>query len=87
MNEPTNKPTGPQPPKEPPKPRKPRITWKVVQPKHYLRAQEKKASGGKAAYTDYVVSLIERFEGGPAEGLTKEQTEAVLTAFEEKFSK
>lgn len=77
--------TKPSESKEAPKPRKPRIAWKVVEKRHYLRAQEKKASGGKAAYTDYVVSLIERFEGGPAEGLTKEQTEAVLVAFEEKF--
>ena len=87
MNEPTDKPTGPQEseaqaPKAPPKPK---ILWKAVEPRHYLAAQGIKAASGKTAYNAYVVSLVERLEGEEPKDLTKAQQEAVLSAFEEKF--
>lgn len=99
MDEQTKEPTetkpkdstpGPQPPKASATPAarpqaKPKITWKAVEPRHYQRAQEKKAAGGKTAYTEYVVSLVERFEGGPVVGLTKAQQEAIVAVFEEKY--
>lgn len=77
---------------------KPRIVWKAVEPRHYLRAQERKRES-KAAYTNYVLSLVERFNdrlvglpGLPngelpigAVQLNKEQVTQVLAAFEAKF--
>lgn len=81
---------------QPPTPA-PRILWKAVEPRHYARAQERKKAG-KMAYTDYVISLVERFDaqlvGVPglygelpigAIQLDKAQVGQVLAAFEERF--
>lgn len=76
----------------------PKILWKVVEPRHYLRAQERKKES-KAAYTDYVLSLVERLDdklvGLPGQGvgempvgavqLSREQVKQVIDAFEAKF--
>lgn len=78
----------------PTQPKPPRITWKAVEPRHYARAQERKKES-KAAYTDYVMRLVEAWDFAdkdganipPGEGnyLNREQTGQVLTAFEARF--
>lgn len=79
-------------------PKPPRITWKVVESRHVTRAQERKKES-KEAYTNYVLSLVERFNdtlvGLPslpngelpigAVQLNKEQVAQTLAAFEAKF--
>lgn len=75
-----------------------KIVWKAIQPHHVARAAEIK-KGSKLFYLDYLVSLVQTFDGQPVAPanatlgeippggilLDKKQMEQVFNAFEAEY--